>query len=101
MLKEIPRFPPELIDFQIRHDMVQLLVVVDVANPVAEDAVGPAQVGLHVDDGYADRQILYRIGRSLVDALGNRIEELADFPVAFVVVLAGQDIGSANEDQRQ
>ena len=81
--------------------MVQLLVVVDVADPVAEDAVGPAQVGLHVDDGYADRQILYRIGRSLVDAFGNRIEELADFPVAFVVVLAGQDIGSANEDQRQ
>ena len=81
--------------------MVQLLVVVDIADPVAEDAVGPAQVGLHVDDGYADRQILYRIGRSLVDALGNRIEELADFPVAFVVVLAGQDIGSANEDQRQ
>ena len=101
VFKEISRFPPELIDFQVRHDVVQLLVVVDVADPVSEDAVGPAQVGLHVDDGNADRQILHGIRRSLVDALGDGIEELADFPVAFVMVLAGQDISPADEDQGQ
>ena len=32
---------------------------------------------------------------------GDGIEELADFPVAFVMVLAGQDISPADEDQGQ
>ena len=81
--------------------MIQLLVVVDIADPVAEHAVGPAQAGLHVDDGYADGQVLHGVGRRLVDALRDGVEKLTDFPVALVRIFPRQHIGSDDQYQRQ
>ena len=99
--KEVARFPPKFINFQIGHDVIQLLIIVDIAYPVAKNAVGPAQIGLHIDDGNADGKVLHGIGRRLIDAARNGIEKLAYFSAAFIMILAGQDVGTAGQDDCQ
>ena len=101
VFKEVARFPPKFINFQIGHDVIQLLIIVDIAYPVAKNAVGPAQIGLHIDDGNADGKVLHGIGRRLIDAARNGIEKLAYFSAAFIMILAGQDVGTAGQDDCQ
>lgn len=47
--------------------MIQLLIIVDIAYPITKNTVSPAQIRLHIDDGNADRQVLYSIRRCLID----------------------------------
>ncbi|WP_296826280.1 hypothetical protein [uncultured Megasphaera sp.] len=81
--------------------MIQLLIIVDIAYPIAKNTVGPAEIRLHIDNGNTDRQVLYSIGRCLIDTARNGIEKLTYFSAALIVILAGQDIGAADEDDAQ
>ena len=98
MFKKITEFSPEFIYIEIRHDIIQPLIIFDITDPVAEYAVRPAQARFHIDYGDADRQILDSIGRSLIDTLGNSIEKLADFPVPFRIGLVGQNINTTDDN---
>ena len=53
----------------------------------------------HIDDGNADRKILYGIARGLIDTLRNRIQELVDFPVPLLLIFARQHIYTDNDNQ--
>ena len=101
MLEKITEFAPKLINIEIRHNIIQALIFVNIAYPIAEDAVGPAKARFHIDDGNANGQVLYGIGRSLIDALGNGIKKLTDFLISFVVGFMCQYIYAANDNAHQ